>query len=122
MYDPTAMEPTIEFTSVPAFGSYLNLKGVAQNVDPESVRVAAYIRVHGGWWNKPYWDAPATELGTDGTFSVNIATGGKDVEATEIAAFLVPAELYPPALRGEPELPAELFEKALAHASVTRSP
>jgi hypothetical protein len=122
VYDATAMEPTIEFTSVPAFGSYVNLKGIARHVDPESVRVAVYIRVHGGWWNKPYWDAPATELAAEGTFSVNIATGGNDEQATEIAAFLVPAELYPPAMRGEPELAPELFQKALAHASVTRSP
>lgn len=122
MYDASAMEPTIEFTSVPAFGSYLNLKGIARHADPEKVRVAVYIRVHGGWWNKPYWDAPTTELAPEGTFSVNVATGGKDEEATEIAAFLVPAEVYPSVMRGEPELPAELFEKALAHASVTRSP
>ena len=121
MYDPTAMEPTIEFTSVPAFGSSLNLEGIARHVDPERVRVAVYIRVHGGWWNKPYWDAPATELGSDGSFSLSIATGGQDEQATEIAAFLIAAELDPPAMRGQPELPPELFENALAHASVTRS-
>lgn len=116
------MQPTIELTKIPPFGSYLNLKGIARDVAPESVRIAVYIRVHGGWWNKPYWDQPATEVGADGTFSVSIATGGKDHEATEIAAFLIDAEIYPPAMRGEPELPAELFEKALAHVSVTRSP
>lgn len=116
------MEPTIEFTSVPPFGSYLNLKGVARDADPASTRVAVYIRVHGGWWNKPYWDAPTTEVGADGAFSVAIATGGNDHQATEIAAFLVPAETYPPAMRGESELPQELFEKALAHVAVTRTP
>jgi len=122
MYDPVAMEPTIELTTVPAFGSYLNLKGIVRNVDPENARVAVYIRVHGGWWNKPYWDAPTTEIGPEGSFSVIIVSGGNDEQATEIAAFLVPAELYPPAMRGETELPAELFEKALAHVAATRSP
>jgi hypothetical protein len=116
------MQPTIEFTSVPPYGSFVNLKGVVHHADPASVRVAVYIRVHGGWWNKPYWDAPATELASDGAFSVNIATGGNDEEATEIAAFLLPAELYPPGMRGDIELPEELSQKALAHASVTRSP
>jgi len=116
------MEPTIEFTSVPALGSSLDLKGIARHVDPEHVRVAVYIRVHGGWWNKPYWDAPATKLGSDGSFSLRIATGGQDEQATEIAAFLIAAELQPPAMRGQPELPPELFENALAQVSVTRSP
>ena len=121
MYDPTAMQPTIEFTSVPALGSYRNLNGIARNVDAANVRVAVYIRVDGGWWNKPYWESPATELAPEGSFSVCIATGGRDEHATEIAAFLIPAELYPPAMRGQPELPPDLFEKALAHASVTRA-
>ena len=120
MYDPTGMQPTIEFTSVPALGSYLNLNGIARNVDPAKVRVAVYIRVDGGWWNKPYWDSPATELASEGSFSVSIATGGHDEQATEIAAFLIPAELPPPPMRGQPELPPQLFETALAHASVTR--
>jgi hypothetical protein len=115
------MQPTIEFTSVPALGSYLNLNGIARNVDPANVRVAVYIRVDDGWWNKPYWDSPATELASEGSFSVCIATGGHDEQATEIAAFLIPAELYPPAMRGQAELPPDLFEKALAHASVTRA-
>ena len=116
------MEPLIEFTSVPPLGSFLNLKGAVRNAEPKATRLAVYIRVHGGWWNKPYWDAPTTELYADGTFSVNIATGGSDEQATDIAVFLVPAEFYPPGMRGDAELPRELYEKALAHLSVTRSP
>src|SRR5262245_21299847 len=78
VYDPTAMEPTIEFTSVPPLGSYFNLKGIARHVDPATARVAVYIRVDSGWWSKPYWSSPATELEAEGSFSVAIATGGRD--------------------------------------------
>ncbi len=117
-----AAEPALELTSVPAYGSFLNLKGIARGVDPGQVRVAVYIRVHGGWWTKPYWDVPTIELAANGAFSVSITTGGQDEQATEIATFLVPADAYPPGLKGDSELPAELFEKALAHVSVTRSP
>lgn len=114
-------DQTIEFTRVPAFGSFVNLTGVVRHVDPEKCRIAVYIRVDGGWWTKPYWDAPATPIEPDGTFSVNITTGGKDDQASDVAAFLIPAEYYPPGLRGEPELPAELQQKSLARAEVTRS-
>ena len=113
---------TLEFTNVPAYGSYVNLKGIVHNVDTENLRISVYIRVDGGWWTKPYWDSPATPISSDGTFSVNITTGGHDERANEIAAFVIPGEYYPPGLRGEPELPAELVQKALAHANVTRSP
>ncbi len=119
---PGSTNLTMEFTSVPAYGSYLNLKGIVRNVDTENLRVAVYIRVHGGWWNKPYWDSPGTPISPDGSFSVDITTGGHDEQASEIAAFLIPAEYYPPGVRGESELPPELLQKALAHANVTRSP
>jgi hypothetical protein len=118
---PGSTDSTMEFTRVPAPGSYVNLNGVVRDVDPEKFRIAVYIRVLGGWWTKPYWDAPATPIAPDGTFSVNITTGGQDDQASDVAAFLIPAEYYPPGLRGEPELPAELLQKALARTDVTRS-
>lgn len=116
-----SMEP-LEFTRVPAYASHLNLEGIVRYVDTERVRIAAYIWVEGGWWTKPYWDSPTTPISPDGSFSVNITTGGNDDQATEIVAFLIPAQYYPPGLRGEPELPRELIQKALARSSATRSP
>jgi len=112
----------IEFTSVPALGSYLHLKGKVQHRDVEHARIAVYIRVHGGWWTKPYWDSPTISLAADGSFSVDITTGGRDEEATDIAVFLIAEDYHPPALRGEVELPAELISTALARADVTRTP
>lgn len=119
--EPSSDDLTIEFTTVPAYGSYVSLAGIVRDVDPEKFRVAVYIRVMGGWWTKPYWDDPATPIRSDGTFSVNITTGGDDERATDVAAFLIPADYYPPGLRGEQEFPEELLQKALARADVTRS-
>jgi len=112
---------TIELTSVPAYGSYVNLKGIVRDVDPEKVRIAVYIRVHGGWWTKPFWDSPTIPIAEDGTFTVNVTTGGEDERASDIVTFLIPAEYYPPGLRGEHELPAELLQKALARTDVNRT-
>jgi hypothetical protein len=115
------MEP-LEFTSVPAYGTNSDLLGIVHHDDTENLRIATYIRVHGGWWTKPYWDSPATMISSDGSFAVKITTGGHDERATEIAAFVIPADYYPPGLRGEAELPAELLQKAVARAQVSRAP
>jgi hypothetical protein len=104
-------DPMIELTSVPALRSYLPLKGVVHHADAEHLRIAVYIRVN-GWWTKPYWDS---------TFSVDITTGGRDEEATDIAVFLITQDYHPPGLRGEHELPADLVAKALARADVKRT-
>jgi len=113
-------DPMIELTSVPALRSYLPLKGVVRHADAEHLRIAVYIRVN-GWWTKPYWDSPATPIGADGTFSVDITTGGRDEEASDIAVFLITQDDHPPGLRGEHELPADLVAKALARADVKRT-
>jgi hypothetical protein len=77
--------------------------------------------VQEGWWNKPYWDTPTTAISADGSFSVDITTGGQDEQASEIAAFVVPDGYQPPGLRGETELPAELLRRSVAHAEAARS-
>jgi len=116
-----SMPLTMEFTSVPPYGGFGQLKGIVRRVDTEKFRVAVYIRVHGGWWTKPTWNSPTVPLAADGSFAVDITTGGQDEQATDIAAFLLPAEYYPPGLRGEAGLPAELAQKALGRVDVTRS-
>ena len=118
---PGTTDPKIELTSVPALGSYLHLKGSVKDVDAARVRVAVYIRVHGGWWNKPYWETPASVVQPDGTFSVDITTGGRDEEASDNAVFLIAEDYHPPGVRGEADLPTDVIEKALARADVTRT-
>jgi hypothetical protein len=114
-------DPKIELTSVPALGSYLHLKGIVKDAEAGGVRVAVYIRVHGGWWNKPYWENPASAVQPDGSFSVDITTGGRDEEASDIVVFLIPEDYHPPGVRGEVDLPTDVIEKALARADVARA-
>ncbi|MEI7870382.1 MAG: glycoside hydrolase family 16 protein [Candidatus Methylumidiphilus sp.] len=113
-------QPTIEFTSIPAYGTSNALTGRVLNAAPDSYRVAVYIKVGSGWWTKPTFNAPLTSINTDGTFTVNITTGGSDQTATEIAAFLVPIGYSPTLMSGGSTLPSTLY--FYPNISVTRSP
>jgi hypothetical protein len=114
-------QPTIEFASVPAVGFFDPLQGRALNVVPSGYRVAVFINVF-GWWTKPSWTAPLTPIQSDGTWTCNIATGGSDECATQVAAFLVPASYSPPLLGGQSQLPPELDQNAVAKLTVNRAP
>ncbi len=90
--------PTITFTSVPPFGSLTNkvLSGSVNCVAPASFKVAVYIYVS-GWWTKPTFANPLTNIKSDGTWSTTIVTGGFDELATQIAAFVLPVGSQSPA-------------------------
>src|SRR5206468_1630549 len=60
----------VEFTSVPSVGSFDHLGGVIHGVNPADYKVAVFINVAGGWWNKPSWDSPAVSIHPDGSFVV----------------------------------------------------
>lgn len=112
--------PSIEFTFVPPLGSFQNLKGRVLHVDPAH-RVVVYIEVNGQWWVKPFANAPLTTITSDGSFVVDITTGGIDEKATRIAAYLIPVEYTPPVLLGSRTIPAELEEKSVEKAEVNRA-
>jgi hypothetical protein len=110
----------IEFTSVPPIGSFENLRGQVWHVAPGDNGVAVYIRVSGGWWTKPYFISPVTEINCDGTWTCDITTGGTDQLATDIAAFLIPLTYSPPLSASSASLPAELYTNSLANIEVAR--
>ncbi len=115
-------QPAIELVSVPEYGSFDPLAGRVFNADFDSHLVAVYIKVGSGWWTKPAFNAPFIPINADGTFTVDITTGGFDHDATEIAVFLVPvggavADSLP-IIRGESALPSELY--SYPNASVVR--
>jgi len=87
--------PSIEFTFVPAQGSFDNLHGITHNVDRLACKVVVYINVDGGWWVKPTFAAPLTPIQADGTWSCDITTGGHDEDATQIRAYVVSADYTP---------------------------
>ena len=110
----------IEFTYVPPYGSTANLEGRVYCINPADYKIAVDIFVGGGWWTKPYWAYPLTPIRTDGTFTVDITTGGNDPYASKIAAFLVPNGYTPPQMSGGAELPAELYQNAVAYKIIDR--
>jgi len=114
--------PTIEFTFVPKFGTFKLLRGSVTGVDPKDYRVAVYIYVGSGWWTKPYWSNPLTEILKDGTWECDITTGGIDEQATKIKAFLVAKVYNPPLMSGNGTLPAELLQNSVANTEATRAP
>ena len=116
----TGSQPIIDLTSVPAYGTTTPLSGQVLNAAPASYQIAVYIQVGSGWWTKPTFNAPLTSINADGTFTVNITTGGSDQNATGIAAFLVPVGFSPPLMSGGSTLPSTL--NSYPNVSVTRNP
>lgn len=112
-------EPALEFTYVPAYGSFENLEGRALHVFPSSYKVAVYIYVS-GWWTKPYFSQPLTTVQADGRWVCDITTGGIDERATKIAAYLVPVGYQPPLMSGGGALPTELDNVAASIVAINR--
>jgi exo-beta-1,3-glucanase (GH17 family) len=112
--------PSLSFTYVPPIGNSQRLRGQVMHLAPGSYKVAVYIRVGASWWTKPYAAIPTTILLPDGTWSCDIATGGSDTQATEIAAFAVPIAYAPPVLLGAASIPLEVQRTAAASADVMR--
>jgi hypothetical protein len=113
--------PTIEFTHVPAWGSFSNLEGRVSGVDPTDCMVSVCIYVE-GWWTKPYQTFPLTTIMEDGSWTCDITTGGNDQDATRIIAFLVPQGYTPPFMEGQAAIPQEVYDTALDFAYVEREP
>ncbi len=116
-----AASPSIKFTHVPKKGTWSeNLRGKVVGVNTAKYKVAVYICVDGGWWNKPTWAEPTCYISKAGYWSCDIVTGGTDEDAEEVAAFLIPKSYSPPACGGDSELPSELYAKCVAKVSITR--
>jgi len=112
---------SIEFTSVPPYGSFNNLQGKVHGVAPATNRIAVFIYVTGaGWFTKPSCGVPLTTIQPDGTWTADITTGGMDQNATRIAAYLVPAIYSQPCVTNEFCLPAGIAQLAIASVIATR--
>lgn len=112
--------PTIEFTYIPPVGSFEDVRGDVKHISPKNCRVTVYIYNWGGWWTKPYWHLPTTLIMPDGFWKCDITTGEGDEIASKIAGFLIPSNYSPPIMKGESELPQNLYENSLASVQVER--
>lgn len=118
--------PSIEFTSIPPYGTTQLLQGRVRNASPDSFVVAPYIFVEGsGWWTKPFFDPPIVPIQADSTWSTTITTGGSDIYATRICVFLIPTGVTPPQCPSPIDdcacLPSSLDTVAVAEACTTRA-
>ncbi len=129
-------EPAISLTFVPPIGSFADLEGQVSHVNVCDYEIAVYIgfesiigtdptglfgsRIIQEYWSKPTFEEPLTPILFDGSFQVDITTGGIDEMANIIAVFVLPAGYLPPLLAGDPELPDELFANSLSYTMTTR--
>jgi hypothetical protein len=73
----------IEFSFVPVYGSADDLRGQVWHITPSDYKVAVYIFVASGWWTKPYFAQPLTNIQPEGRWIADITTGGVDHQATK---------------------------------------
>lgn len=112
--------PALELVGVPGRGTDEDLRGRASGVGTLTHRVAVLLRVGGLWYTKPSFVEPTVPIASDGAFTVDVTTGPGDEGADAYAAFLFPAGFAPPAVDGEPAIPALYVARALARAEVQR--
>jgi hypothetical protein len=116
----------LALTHIPDVGSTDDLEGAVTGIDPghpelyDEFQVATYIKVAGNWWTKPTFADPTVSVEADGTWTVDITTGGSDDQATHIASFLILADYEPPIADNASELPRELYRKAVDYVEHTR--
>ena len=115
----SATEPAIEFTHVPPYCSFENLKGRVWNVNLTDYKVCVYIYA-GGWWTKPYRSYPDTPIDDDENWKCDITTGGIDETATRIAAFLTPKEKECKLMSGQQKLPQVIYDNSVANVEIKR--
>lgn len=99
---PAQGAPSIEITTVPPYCSEGDLYGTVTGVqNPQDYQVATYIHIEGsGWWTKPYFNAPTVPVDSNGSFQVDVTTGGLDCRATLFCTNLVEAGQTPPLASG----------------------
>jgi hypothetical protein len=113
--------PGIVITNLPSYGSFDRLAGLGLDADPVTTRVAVFIYVPGyGWVTKPTCAQQLTAIGSDGSWTTDITTGGTDNLATRVAA-LVGTNYNQPCVQGLSFLPTNVFAQALDSAVTTRS-
>jgi hypothetical protein len=112
-----AVTPSIIITNLPAFGAHGNMGGVVLNADSDANRVLAFIFVAGAWYSKPACTSQLTVIQPDGSWSANISPSANDVNATEIAAFLVPSSYSLPCVNGASGLTIPSSALAVTYAN-----
>jgi hypothetical protein len=111
-----SLVPTLEITSVPAFGEAGHIRGrvAASTAGPHSVLVAGLLEGR-GWLPKP------AAVESDGSWEVELSAGEAGAQATLFRAWLIPEQAKPVFLTGSECVPLALTRTALARDEVVRA-
>src|SRR5437899_12730081 len=85
----SAHAQSIEFTSFPRVGELGLVRGVVHDVDVTTHDILLIIDVFGTLWTKPTFANPRTPIQSDDSFAANFITGGQDICAQRILAYVV---------------------------------
>ena len=91
---PQSASANITITKVAPLGETGKVSGVV-GAGIKNYKVAVLISVYGSWWTKPYFNKPLTSIGS-GKWSTTFTTGGIDIDAEEVRAYLIPKGINPP--------------------------
>jgi hypothetical protein len=97
-------------------GSTLYVEGKVEGVDPTKHVIAIYIRVTGGWWTKPTFANPITDIASNGAWSCNCQSYFTDADADTVRAYLIPKGYNPPSAAGG-TMPPISYAVAMAEAT-----
>ncbi len=104
---------SIQITDIPLPGSAGEILGSVSDVDFATHEVAAYLYIEGnGWWTKPTFGTPTVPINQDGSFMVDLGTGGLDGLASTYAVSVVPIGSTPPQMQNSNTL--DLGESSIA--------
>jgi hypothetical protein len=122
---------SIVFTSVPSYGLPDNLQGKVYGVDPANHRVVVFINKDqqddisvSSWSSEPgcaSGQSILTTIQSNGTWTADITNVSSDENATQIAAYVVPATSSPPCVTSSTCLPGSVLQQSVANALATRS-
>ena len=122
---------SIVFTSVPSYGSLDNLQGKVYGVDPANYRVIVFINNGqqddisvSSWSSEPGCAGGLSILTTiqsNGAWTADVTNVGGDENATQIAAYVVPATSSPPCVTSSSCLPDSILQQSVANTLATRS-
>jgi len=105
---------------IPVIGSFDNIKGHVNFLPACGYSIAAYIKVGGVWWTKPFLSAPTVSIQCNGKWSLDYTTGGSDQLATDFCLFLIPGSYVPPSCFGCVTIAPDVTQHALSSICITR--
>jgi len=118
-YDWNAL-PGIKRLSYPPFGNRIqNIEGITNVSNPTNNHIVVCIFKSGAWFTRPY-EKSVINLHDDGSFSCDVTKKYEDMNASEIAIFLLKNSYSPQIINGDIDLPKEIFLNSVDNVHIYR--